>query len=87
MSNHSKDSGSKLVFKYYCQSEECSNIGTNGRTISLFAEETIMAMIFTQCDSEGTGNVPVLKLMNFMLSNADQKMDRWVNGQNIWYNH
>ena len=44
-------------------------------------------MIFTQCDTEGTGNVPVLKLMNFMLSNADEKLDRWVNGQNVWYNH
>jgi hypothetical protein len=42
----------------------------------LFAEETIMAMIFTQCDTEGTGTVPVLKLMNFMLNNADQKLER-----------
>ena len=63
------------------------NIGTNGRTISLFAEETIMAMIFAECDTGGTGNVPVLKLMRYMLSNADQKLDRWVNDQNVWYIH
>jgi hypothetical protein len=44
-------------------------------------------MIFTQCDTEGTGKVPVLELMNFMLSNADQQLDRWVIGQNIRYNH
>jgi hypothetical protein len=76
-----------LVVEYYCQSEGCSNIGTNGPTISLFAEETIVAMIFTQCDTEGTGIVPVVKLMNFMLSNADQKLERCVNGHNVWYNH
>jgi hypothetical protein len=76
-----------LVVEHYCQIEGCSNIGTNVHTISLFAEETIVAMIFTHCDTEGTGNVPVLKLINFMLSNADQKLDRWVNGQNVWYNH
>jgi len=87
VSNHSEDLGSKLVVEYYYQSEGCSNVGTNGRTISLFAEETIMAMIFTECDTEGTGNVPALKLIHYMLSNADQKLDRWVNGQNVWYNH
>ena len=46
-----------------------------------------MAMIFTECDTEGTGNVPALKLIHYMLNNADQKLDRWVNGQNVWYNH
>lgn len=83
LSNHSEDSGRKLVVEYYCQSEGCGIVGTNGRTISLFAEETIMNMIFTECDTEGTGKVPALKLMRYMLSNADQKLDRWVNGQNV----
>jgi hypothetical protein len=44
----------------------------------LFTEEKIVAMIFAECDTEGTGKVPVLKLMDFMLSKADQKLDRWV---------
>jgi hypothetical protein len=35
-------------------------------------------MIFAECDTEGLGKVPAMKLMQFMLSKADQKLDRWV---------
>ncbi|KDR22682.1 Lymphoid-restricted membrane protein [Zootermopsis nevadensis] len=41
-------------------------------------EEKIVTMIFSECDTEGRGKVPVLKLMHFMLSQADQKLDRSV---------
>lgn len=49
----------------------------NSWTVPLFAEEKIVTMIFSECDTEGSGKVPVLKLMHFMLSQADQKLDRW----------
>jgi hypothetical protein len=42
----------------------------------LFTEEKIVAMIFAECDTEGIGTVPALKLMHFMLSKVDQKLDR-----------
>jgi hypothetical protein len=35
-------------------------------------------MIFTECDTEGTGKVPALKLIHYMLSQANQQLDRWV---------
>jgi hypothetical protein len=44
----------------------------------LFTEEKIVALIFTECDTEGIGKVPALNLIHFMLSKADRKLDRWV---------
>ncbi|PNF37684.1 hypothetical protein B7P43_G11995 [Cryptotermes secundus] len=41
-------------------------------------EEKVVAMIFAECDTEGTGKVPVLKLMHFMFIKADQNLDRSV---------